>query len=181
MRDFWNDNRKTIGQLVLNQFGAAFMGLMVTTAVTKTPWLMLFVSVFSVLFYLVLIYNVIWERGGQDRIRVDGGRAARKPLLGLWLSLAANALTILLGICILVGKALGSSFEWAGNLYAVTNAVSRIWNAMYIGIIQTYSPYNPIIHLLHVIPALVVTAGGYWLGFHNVRIFGFLSPKRSKK
>ncbi len=181
MRDFWSDNRKTVGKLMLNQFGAAFMGLMITSAVTKTPWLMLFGSVFSVIFYLVLIYNVIWERGGQDRIRVDGGRAARKPWQGLWVALAANALSIVLGILILIGKSFGETQLWAGNLYAVCNVISRLWNAMYIGIIQTYSPNNPIIHLLHVIPAFVVIAGGYWLGYNNVRLFGFLSPKKTKK
>ncbi|MBE6599167.1 MAG: hypothetical protein E7638_06975 [Ruminococcaceae bacterium] len=181
MREFLSENKDTIKKLMLNQFGAAFFGILITSAVTKTKWLMLFASCFATLFYLILIYNQIWERGGQDRIRVDGGRAAYKPHTGLLVSLCANALSILLGVCIIIGAALGTSHEWAGNMYAITNALSRLWNSMYIGIIQTYSPNNPIIHLLHIIPALLVTTLGYYLGFKNVRIFGFLTGGKKAK
>ena len=52
---------------------------------------------------------------------------------------------------------------------------------MYIGIVQTYSPNNPIIHLLHVIPALFVTTLGYFLGLKNVRIMSVFELKRPEK
>lgn len=186
MREFWSENSRTITKLLLNQFGAAFMGLLITAAATKTEWLMLLTSCFATLFYLVLIYNVIWERGGQDRIRVDGGRAAYKPLTGLFISLAANIPSIILGILVVIGYIFGSkdgafAYEWGGNLYAVSNVLTRLWNAMYIGIVQTYSPNNPIIHLLHVIPALFVTTLGYFLGLKNVRIMSIFELKRPEK
>ena len=94
MKDFWSENSKIIGKIILNQFGATFLGIMVVTAASSAQsqkaWLMLFASVFASLFYLFLVYNVIWEKGGQDRIKIDGGRAARKPLKGLMISLVAN-------------------------------------------------------------------------------------------
>lgn len=186
MREFWSENSRTITKLMLNQFGAAFMGLMITAAASANEWLRLFASCFAVLFYLVLLYNVIWERGGQDRIRVDGGRAAYRPLTGLLISLVANIPSIILGILVIIGYIFGSTdgafaYEWGGNLYAVSNVLTRLWNAMYIGIVQTYSPNNPIIHLLHVIPALFVTSLGYYLGLRNVRIMSIFELKRPEK
>ena len=77
MKDFWSENSKIIGKIILNQFGATFLGIMVVTAASSAQsqkaWLMLFASVFASLFYLFLVYNVIWEKGGQDRIKIDGG------------------------------------------------------------------------------------------------------------
>ena len=85
MREFWNDNRQTVVRLILNQFGATVMGLLVTAAAHSNDTLMLCASLFSTVFYLVLLYCVIWERGGKERIRIDGGRAAWKPLYGLYM------------------------------------------------------------------------------------------------
>ncbi len=183
MKDFLLENRKTVGRLYLNQFGSAFLGMMVSMSATatKTTWIIVAASLFAIAFHLYLVYMVAWERGGLDRIRVDGGRAPYRPLTGVWIALLANAVTILLGICIQIGAAFGETYEWAGNLYALAKAPSMLWNAMYIGIINTYSPHNPIIHLLHILPALFVTAGGYWLGLGNKRLFGFLSTKKAKK
>ena len=51
---------------------------------------------------------------------------------------------------------------------------------MYIGIIQTYSPYNPIIHFLDILPALFVCTLGYYLGLKNKRIFSLFDLKPPK-
>ena len=185
MREFWNDNRQTVVRLILNQFGATVMGLLVTAAAHSNDTLMLCASLFSTVFYLVLLYCVIWERGGKERIRIDGGRAAWKPLYGLYMGLLANIPNCVLAILILIGKIFGSldgpfGYEWAGNLYAITNVITRLWNGMYIGIIQTYSPYNPIIHFLDILPALFVCTLGYYLGLKNKRIFSIFDLKPPK-
>ena len=185
MREFWNDNRQTIVRLILNQFGAAVMGLLVTAAAASNEKLMLGASVFSTIFYLVLLYCVIWERGGKERIRIDGGRAAWKPLYGLYMSLLANIPNFVLAVLIFIGKIFGSidgpfGYEWAGNLYAIVNVVTRLWNAMYLGLIQTYSPNNPVIHFLDILPALFVCTLGYYLGLKNKRIFSIFDLKPPK-
>jgi len=183
MKEFFRENSKIITRLLLNQFGAAFMGFLITASVTNTPWLMVFASCFASLFYLFLLYNVIWERGGQDRIRVDGGRAEYKPLTGLWVSLVANIPSILFGILVIVGYLFGDNgmkFGWANGLHNGAKTVSLVWNSMYLGLINAYSPYNPIAHILHVIPALFVTGFGYYLGLNNKRILGFIDLNKSK-
>ena len=185
MREFWNDNRQTIVRLILNQFGAAVMGLLITAAASSNDKLMLGASVFSTIFYLVLLYCVIWERGGKERIRIDGGRAAWKPLYGLYMGLLANIPNFLLAVLVLIGKIFGTvdgpfGYEWAGNLYAIANVITRLWNAMYLGLIQTYSPYNPIIHFLDILPALAVCTLGYYLGLKNMRLFSIFDLKPPK-
>ena len=185
MREFWNDNRQTIVRLILNQVGAAVMGLLITAAASSNDKLMLGASVFSTIFYLVLLYCVIWERGGKERIRIDGGRAAWKPLYGLYMGLLANIPNFLLAVLVLIGKIFGTvdgpfGYEWAGNLYAIANVITRLWNAMYLGLIQTYSPYNPIIHFLDILPALAVCTLGYYLGLKNMRLFSIFDLKPPK-
>lgn len=101
----------------------------------------------------------------KDKVRLDGGRIAYTPFKGVLISLAANSLNLILGILIVIGyyfldpscrithEAL--SPVWAANLYGTASVIARFIEAMYIGIIQTYSPYNPIIFVLIVFPAVI--------------------------
>jgi len=186
MREFFSENGKIIVKLMLNQFGAAVMGLMITLAAANSDKLMLFASIFASIFYVALLYSVIWEKGGQDRIKVDGGRAAYKPFKGLLMALIANIPNLVLAILIAVGRFFGSTdgafgYEWAGNIYAVSNAIGRMWNAMNLGLIQTYMPVNPLAHFLDILPALFVCGFGYFLGLRNFRILGIFEVKKPKK
>ncbi|MBQ7922658.1 MAG: hypothetical protein IJ325_08795 [Clostridia bacterium] len=186
MREFFSENGKIIVKLMLNQFGAAVMGLMITMAASSSDNLMLFASIFASIFYVALLYSVVWEKGGQDRIKVDGGRAAYKPFKGLVMSLIANIPNFVLAILIAVGRYFGSTdgpfgYEWAGNIYAISNAIGRMWNGMYLGLIQTYIPFNPIAHFLDILPALFVCGVGYYIGLRNVRILSIFELKKPKK
>jgi hypothetical protein len=186
MREFWSENGKIVTKLTLNQFGAAVMGLMITAAAASNDTLKLFASLFSTCFYLILLYTVVWEKGGQDRIRFDGGRAPWKPLTGLKMSLLHNISNILFAVLIIIGYIFGKKggmfeMEWAGNLYAIFNAIGRLWHGMYIGLIQTYSPNNPIAFLLVILPSLFTCTFGYYMGLKNRRIFSVFELKPPKK
>ena len=124
MKDFWRENGGIIGKLLLYQFGMTFFGIMLFSAAmaaqSQRIWLMVFASGFSTLFYLYLIYSVLWERGGQDRIRVDGGRAKREPLKGLWIILAANIPNIVIALLILVSQPFKGTAQWVADHIAWT-------------------------------------------------------------
>ena len=188
MREFWTENGKIVTKLILNQFGAAVMGLMITAAAATNEKLKLFASLFSICFYLVLLYMVVWEKGGQDRIRFDGGRAPWKPFTGLKITLLHNIPNFLFAVLIIIGYIFGKKggmfeMEWAGNLYAISNAIGRLWHGMYIGLIQTYSPNNPIAFLLVILPSLFTCTFGYYLGLKNRRLlaaFDLKPPKEQK-
>ncbi len=188
MREFWTENGKTVTKLILNQFGAAVMGLMITAAAASNDTLKLFASLFAICFYLILQYMVIWEKGGHERIRVDGGRAKWQPLNGLKMGLLANIPNILFAVLICIGYIFGKKggmfeMEWAGNMYGIFNAIGRLWHGMYIGLIQTFSPNNPIAFLLVILPSLFICTLGYYLGLCNRRIFAIfeLNPPKEKK
>ncbi|MBE6542657.1 MAG: hypothetical protein E7672_09485 [Ruminococcaceae bacterium] len=184
MKEFWTENSKIIGKIILNQFGATFLGIMLVTAATaaqsENDWLMLFASCFSTLFYLFLLYNVIWERGGQDRIRIDGGRAQRKPLTGLWVSLAANIPNFIIAVVILVSNPFKPA-EWAVSMNVIGRAAALLWEGMYGGIVAYFSPNNPIIHLLCIFPAVFVCTFGYLIGLSNKRILSIFELKHPNK
>ncbi|MGN1346540.1 MAG: hypothetical protein ACI4V1_07120, partial [Eubacteriales bacterium] len=183
-KEFWSENSKIISKLLLNQFGATFLGLMVVAAASaaqsQKAWLMLFASCFAAFFYLFLIYAVIWERGGHDRIKVDGGRAVAKPLTGLWIALVANIPNFILAVLVLISDPFKGSYEWAGNMNIIARALCLLWEGMYAGIVSYFSPNNPLIHLLYILPGILVTTLGYLLGFHNLRLLSIFELKPPK-
>ena len=185
MKNFWSENSKLITKLLLNQFGATFLGIMLvaaaSTAGANKYTLMLLASCFASFFYLFLIYNVVWERGGQDRIKIDGGRAERKPLTGLFVSLFANIPNLILAALILISQPFAANAEWAGNLNVVCRSICLIWESMYAGFVSYFSPNNPIIHLLYVFPAVIVSTFGYMIGLANKKMFSFLDIKKNAK
>ena len=187
MKEFWSENSKIIGKLLLNQFGATFLGLMVIAAASaaqnQKAWLMLFASCFAAFFYLFLVYAVVWERGGHDRIKVDGGRAVPKKWTGLWISLVANIPNFLLAVIVLVSNPFKGSFAWAGAMNGIGRALCLLWEGMYAGFVSYFAPHNPLIHLLYVFPAVFVSTFGYLLGFSNRRILSIfeLKPPADKK
>ncbi len=185
MKEFWSENSKIISKLLLNQFGATFFGLMIVAAASaaksQKAWLMLFASCFAAIFYVFLLYNLVWERGGRDRIKVDGGRAVAKPLTGLWISLCANIPNFILAALVLISDPFKASYEWAGNMNLISRALCLLWEGMYAGIVSYFSPNNPIIHLLYIFPAIFVTTLGYLLGFSNKRILSIFELKQPKK
>ena len=184
MKEFWRENSQIITKLWLNQFGATFLGLMVVAASSaaqeQKAWLMLFASCFAAFFYLFLVYAVIWERGGRDRIKVDGGRAVAKPWSGLWISLVANIPNFILALLVLISDPFKASYEWAGNMNVIGRALCLLWEGMYAGIVSYFSPNNPFIHLLYIFPAIFVTTFGYLLGFNNMRILSIFELKPPK-
>ena len=86
MLHFFRDNARTLTRLNLNQFGAAFLGILLGLAVPmhkaageelprENMTLLLLTSIFSICFFLYLNHTVLWEEGAKQRIRVDAGRA----------------------------------------------------------------------------------------------------------
>jgi hypothetical protein len=191
MRNFLKDNSPIIGKLVLNQVGAAILGLSTSALATgRQPGLFALLSLFAVCFYLFLLYAAMWEEGGKERIKVDGGRADMKPLRGLYIALAANAVNIILALFTLIGFLFGSesgvcAWTWAGTLGSISKVIIVLFESMYIGIYQYLlrgfeaSSFAYIsAYFVIIIPGLLVSAGAYVLGLNNRRLLG---KKKNKK
>ena len=85
MKSFFNKYSYSIIMMMVNQFVISIFGagLAMATMTTDNDTLTAVVSVFAILFYLFLLYNMTWEIGAKDRISVDSGKKPYRPHTGL--------------------------------------------------------------------------------------------------
>ncbi len=193
MLNFLKDNLYIIVKHIANQIGMAMFGLMLSMAASMATGktenagiLMLVVGIFSALFYLFLLYTLSWDYGAKEKIRVDGKRLKYQPLKGLYFSLCANAVNILLGIAIVISYLCVSMGAEEVTLTQILMQISLFLQAMYSGIIGYInsfvpfaSPLIPALYLLIILPSLAVCTWGYYFGVNDkslTRIFTGKEP-----
>lgn len=98
MFSFIKTNSYNIFKMMLNQFGLAMFGLVMTMVTVGKKDLSLIMSILCIVFYVYLLYVVGYDMGQRDKPALDGGRAEFKPLKGLWISLCANSINIICGV-----------------------------------------------------------------------------------
>ncbi len=201
MRIF-RENSYDIVKLYINQIGITIFSMFLYTAVAQVEdsdlflTLRILVSVFSTLFYLVLIYNVVWEIGAKDKIRIETGKCTAQPLKGVVMSLYANVPNfVLAALCImLVSLFMFADASWAYTAFVIIFTILRFHSAMYMGIIQGVTPATPDMEantvnlgdcllesaLFLVIPlvSVAITHFSYYIGSKEIRIFGSKPPKK---
>ena len=84
------EHRGTVLKFQVNQFALALFSLMVFVFTMQNKFTMFFCGLFTMAFYWYLIYHLMWNIGGKDRIRVDGGRAKKILWKGFYIGLLAN-------------------------------------------------------------------------------------------
>ncbi|MBR7185287.1 MAG: hypothetical protein IKD37_06740 [Clostridia bacterium] len=176
---FWKGYSYNIVKMFINQFAIAIFGLTLALATGKSgnDKLELICSIFSVLFYLFLIYTMIWEVGAADGVRVEAGRAKASPLRGLYMALFANIPNIILALLICISFPFAAAQEWAGNTCAISKFIALLLEGMYTGLLsleiggvqlnQMAWPFAVI-----VLPALITSTLSYYFGMRNFRLLG---------
>lgn len=199
---FLKRNLHDILRLYINQIGITIFALMLYTACGATDDNRLFsqlrtiVSVFSILFYLVLIYYISWENGAKDKIRVDGGRMQPTPYRGLLCSLCANVPNLILSISTLVVLIIqmNSPSALSLNLFSILVMLMMGHASMYMGLIQTITyglsvPTADVIdfekyleiNILYIFVPLIsvaVTHFAYYLGYREIKIVSIFGIKK---
>lgn len=187
--NFLKKNSYAIVKMLLNQFGIMIFAIILTAAASSAQneatrnGLMLAISIYSVLFYMALLYNMTWECGAKDRIRVDGGRDRRDLLAGLKMSLLAGIPNFLIVLLLLIGYLFGAAWgeaAWAQTMFAITHGVAKLaWESMYTGIViaclppasvSAISPLYILAYTLTILPALGASVFGYLMGYYNRKI-----------
>lgn len=193
MKKFFKDGFDTIVKLLVTQLGMTMFGTMlvftayaVPNSITRVDGkiikfgsVFLVVSIAATALYLFILYNHIWEKGAKDRIKVDGGRMEKQTLKGLYLSLVANSVNIILGLimcCTYFFLDFNASPAFlAYQIYGSANGIARMIQGMYTGLILYISPtvdkVPPYMFLLITLPAILITTLGYYRGFNNQRLF----------
>ena len=149
------------------------------------------ISVFSILFYLFLIYTAAWEYGAKDKIRIDGGRMTRTPMKGAIMLIAANLLNFVLAfLCTLfLGVNLAGGPEWLYTAFSIVNLILRLVASMYIGVVNMIFMniegdklqffYESIGYLLIPLVSVLTAHIAYTLGLKDRKIFS--SNKKEKQ
>ena len=203
MRIF-KENSYDIVRLYINQLGITIFSMFLYTAVAQVDdsdlflTLRVLVSVFSTVFYLVLVYNVMWDIGAKDKIRIESDKMTPQPLKGAVMSLYANVPNFLLAlVCVvLMSVYMLSDAGGAYSAFVIMFTVLRYHSSMYMGIIQGVTPAAPgadtnivdladclmesALFLIIPLVSVALTHLSYYLGTKEIRIFGGRSSKTTK-
>ena len=104
LKDFILNNLNMVSKIWANHFGMMIFGLVVllTTKLMNNNLLFHCSGVLAMLMYMFLLYMVMWQRGAEDKIKVDAGRIEKNKLYGLYVSLITYSLFIIIAIVIFV-------------------------------------------------------------------------------
>lgn len=181
-------------KLILNHFGAALLGIMLTSACGMNTFLNVATSVFAVLFYLFINYNAMWDIGAKDRARAEGSGVSYDRLYGLKATLMGNIPNFALAFLCTAFTALGAwgNIAFFANAAYITNTVARFWDGMYTGILVSIIPHTQagtlvqltanqsvmymLLYFAVIIPSLIFCPLGYAAGYRGFRII----PERKK-
>ncbi len=193
------ENSYDIVRLYVNQIGITIFSAFLYLAVGMMGddvffGLKIAVSVFSSLFYVCLVHNILWEIGATDKIRIDSGKVSPTPAKGFVLSLIANVPNFLLALLAVIFSLLMMfGVDWAVSAFGVVFLILRFHTAMYMGMIQGSVPAGGLTVdnvdclvesiLFLVIPMVAVGLAhlSYWLGTKEIKLLGFLDPKKKSE
>lgn len=200
MKQIFKENSYDIVRLYVNQLGIMIFSMLLYTAVGSfqdeqlSSALSIFVSVFSISFYLVLIYYVLWEIGARDKIRIDGGRMEPCKKKGVVMELFANIPNLALGLLTLLLLLIFLSGKNDG-IYAaflIFNTIMRFHASMYLGVITAlipgasnggvidYSEFLIETILFVILPLISVAVAhlAYYLGSKERKLISLLTGKK---
>lgn len=171
MKNILKNGFDTIIRMCVSQLGLTMFALMLAFATHNNQTLLIVTSIFSIIFYMFILYIHTWEHGARERVKIDGGRLVYNKFTGLYLSLVANSLNILLGILYAIGYFCGGSSagqKWAADMYNISKMLGLLLNGMYVGVNRVFLADFPFSLLLMCIPALLVSTVAYILGSNNI-------------
>ena len=175
---FLKSNSSVISKLFVYQFALTVFGLLLYTVsqFSESDAIVVGISIFSVLFYLFIIYTNMWDIGAKDKIRIEGKRLKPRPLYGMWIGLSSNIPNYILAIASTVGylcidhtvknsDGKLTTPEWAVNLYGISHAIGSYLNGTYLGITSTLKiDVLPFTLFIITIPSIAACAIGYYFG-----------------
>ena len=118
---FFKDNSYDIVKMYLTQIAISVFALIMYTSsgfiqanTSLSTTFQIIISVFSTLFYFVLLYTAAWDWGANDKIRADGGRCTLDKTRGLKMITIASIPNFVFAIVAIIG--LGLSVTGLENL-----------------------------------------------------------------
>lgn len=179
MKGFFKNHSYDMITMLLNQIAIAMFGFTLVLAAMKidNDALRNVTSIFSILFYLVLLYIKAWDIGFKDKISVEQSKKANNPMRGALISLCANAINYFLAIFIML-RALLPNVSFFKSIGGVAQAIAVFAQGMYTGVLVNQvggAPLNAywISYFIIPLPAILVCGLAYYFGLHDVKHTGF--------
>ena len=188
MKDFFHRYSYSIVKMFVNQFTISLFGTMLSmaTSAIKKPIFSLAVSLFSIAFYLVLLYTMIWEIGAKDKISVDVGKKTYRPMTGLYMGLIAAIPNLFFALVYSIGYPFMGTHEWAGVMGLVVRLYTILCEGMYLGVMTTLPLLAEVklmsmwwTYYLITVPAIATAMLAYYIGHKDFRLFAFLFAKKN--
>ena len=174
---FLKENSYSSVKIFLTQIVMSFFGTMLAIATLANESLLLWSSIFSVVFQMAIIYSICWDIGAHDKIKIDGHRMRPAPSKGFLIALIANIPNLLLAVLMGLGVLIDTAGAQVMSL--VCNAIARLINGSFLGIIKTLETplgdsgimkYIWWWFIVMTIPSIVVSGISYLMGSNNIRI-----------
>ncbi len=160
--------RLALNQIAISMFGFA---LAMTATKAESDPLLFWSSIASMVFYLALTYGTAWKTGSGDHLSIRYGKIPYRPLTGLWVSLVANSVNLLLAVLITVGQLSG-----VGGLESIPRFIALLIQGMYQGVLATVSVSGTTLnglwwsYFLITLPAILVSTVAYIAGAKDFHI-----------
>ena len=189
MKRFFSTHSYNIVKMFLNQFAIAMFGfaLVLASGQAKNATLRNITSVFSVLFYLFLLYVMTWEIGFKDKTAIDNGRKKCNLFTGALISLCANSINFILAI--FIALAMLVKVEALGNIGAACASIALFIEGMYTGLLANHvggAALNSywFMYFLLPIPAIATCGLAYLLGVRDIKftsLFNQVYPESDRE
>ncbi len=183
---FFKDNLQKINRMIITHIAMSIFGLSIFLATNQMDKLMLPASIFSVVFYAVIVYTTMWEYGAKDKPAYDAGRKLNAGGTGFKICFFAELFWIVLAIAFAVSSQFDTSL--AANVSTVVYFVEFLSSSCFTGIevfiknsvLKEGSAIAPLaVSGVYILGSLIISAAGafgYVLGTKDITII----PKKNK-
>ena len=173
---FLKQNMHRIMRVLVNQVGIIIFSLIMNMTASVMdeelrPAMTLVASIFSICFYLFLVFYAMREEGGADGVKIDAGRMAYDKLHGLKIGLCATAPNYVFVLLMLFGLLLGIEYNDAGAIVGGNGL--GIWTAGYYITMMIQSMYSGV---LKAIFGALALSESLWAALVAYSVMPLLAP-----
>ena len=156
---------------------------------TDSKGLIIVTGVFSIIFYLFLVYMSAWEVGSLDKPAIDGGRQKLRLTTGLYIGLGANIPNFLFAIIHFALLPFATTVEGAvSTISGLSKIIYMFINGMYTGLMskglfaEDFALHDYwFMYFLITVPAIVTTMLAYVAGVKDFHITRALLPMNAEE
>ena len=182
MIKFFKDNISMMWKCILYHIAMMVFSLVVYIVGYKLGnTVYIIAGVFTIIFYLFLVYSLFIEKGAEDKIKIDGGRMDKNKGYGFYTYLGANAINLLFGLIAFITYFFVTDGTSSINgIHGAFKLIVHYYNAIYM-IITAATPTFPAIYMLTVIPGMLVAGVSYIMGINGIKHFMPESKKADRE